>query len=67
MSPALPRGPVALRLHRLWIAFYQLDGGERPAPCLLLDEPMERAHAVGIDETLLRLDAQQEAQAILRR
>src|SRR5215510_13043064 len=32
-----------------------------PAPCLLLHEPMERAHAVGIDETLLRLDAEKEA------
>ena len=30
---------LSLCLHRLWIAFYQLDGGERPAPCLLLDEP----------------------------
>src|SRR5262249_33933455 len=52
---------VSLRLHRLWIAFYQLDGGERPAPCLLLHEPVERAHAVGVDETLLCLDAEQEA------
>src|SRR5215510_13575042 len=50
-----------LRLHRVWIASYQLDSGERPAPCLLLHEPMERAHAVGIDETLLRLDAEKEA------
>src|SRR6516164_9305056 len=61
-NAAVPRLDVlSLRLHRVWIASYQLDSGERPAPCLLLHEPMERAHAVGIDETLLRLDAENEA------
>jgi hypothetical protein len=41
-NAAVPRlNVLSLRLHRLWIAFYQLDGGERPPPWLLLHEPME--------------------------
>ena len=44
---AVPRLDVlSLRLHRLWIVFHQLDGGERSAVCLLLHEAMEGAHAV---------------------
>src|SRR5262249_38533644 len=61
-NASVPRLDVlSLCLHRLQIAFHQLDGGERPPPCLLLHEPVERAHAGSIDETLLRLDAEQEA------
>ena len=41
-NAAVPRVDVlSLRLHPFWIAFYQLDGGERPPSCLLLYEPME--------------------------
>jgi hypothetical protein len=61
-NAAVPRLDVlSLRLHRLWIVFHQLDGGERSAVCLLLHEAMEGAHAEGIDESLLRLDAEQKA------
>src|SRR3984893_5895029 len=61
-NAAVPRLDVlSLRLHRLWIVFHQLDGGERSAVCLLLHETMEGAHAEGIDESLLRLDAEQKA------
>ena len=61
-NAAVPRLDVlSLPLHRLWIALYELDGGKRPPPCLLLHQAMERAQAGGIDQTLLRLDAEKEA------
>src|SRR5712691_8527249 len=52
---------LSLRLHRRWIAFHELDRGQRPASGLLLHKRMERAHSGGADQDLLRLGTEQVA------